>query len=402
MHDPLDDVPVTVVPDRTLRVKIIDACGLACTFCHNEGTPVATDNTGRPPDAYTGTPGRSGRVSIYLATNGADFLPQRIPADTDFALALAAVRGSLPINEVHFTGGEPTLHPDLPGLIRIARRLDLTVGLTSNGENGAAVLPACAEAGLDRINLPVFGTTPDELAAVQAPRLASPRLAARKLDALTDTIETACTWRRQGAHRDRGEVYVRAAVAILLSVVHSRRRWRWRLSGAAGAGCCQGLRRHFSQCAPGDPAVLPSGQVRRGMSHPFRVAEEMQLSLGGELPQQVLQPEHVHCPVGARVLVEAQLVVLVRVAERRVHPAAVAGGDHSPRRVEASAVRVPGVLAPGEPDAIHDPGPRDQLPVGVRIVLVEAVRAELHPVGIGPCGVPDSPTAVGRFQRPQT
>ena len=123
----------------------------------------------RPPDAYTGTPGRSGRVSIYLATNGADFLPQRIPADSDFALALAAVRGSLPINEVHFTGGEPTLHPDLPGLIRIARRLDLTVGLTSNGENGAAVLPTCAEAGLDRINLSVFGSTPDELAAVQAP-----------------------------------------------------------------------------------------------------------------------------------------------------------------------------------------------------------------------------------------
>lgn len=187
----MHDVPVTVVPDRTLRVKIIDACGLACTFCHNEGTPVTTDNTGRPPDAFTGTPGRSGRVSIYLATNGADFLPQRIRADADFALALAAVRGSLPLNEVHFTGGEPTLHPDLPELIRIARRLDLTVGLTSNGENGQAVLPECAEAGLDRINLSVFGTTPDELAAVQSPRLASPRLAARKLDALADTIETA-------------------------------------------------------------------------------------------------------------------------------------------------------------------------------------------------------------------
>ncbi len=53
------------------------------------------------------------------------------------------------------------------------------------------MLPECAEAGLDRINLPVFGTTPDELAAVQAPRLASPRLAARKLDA------------PHGHHRDR-------------------------------------------------------------------------------------------------------------------------------------------------------------------------------------------------------
>lgn len=190
MHDQ-EHLPVEVNPDRTLRVKIIDACGLACSFCHNEGTPVTTDNTGRSAAEFIGTPGRSGRVSIYLKTNGADFLPARITADPEFALALAAVRGSLPTNEVHFTGGEPTLHPELPGLIRIARRLGLTVGLTSNGENGAAVLPEAAAAGLDRINLSVFGTTPGELAAVQAPRLSSPRLAARKLAALAQTIEVA-------------------------------------------------------------------------------------------------------------------------------------------------------------------------------------------------------------------
>lgn len=184
-------VPVTVMPDRTLRVKIIDACGLACTFCHNEGTPVAADSPGWAAGEFTGTPGRSERVSIYLRTNGADFLPARIAADADFALALAAVRGSLPTSEVHFTGGEPTLHPQLPDLIRIARRLGLTVGLTSNGENGAATMAACAEAGLDRVNLSVFGTTPEELAAVQAPRLASPKLAARKLAALGASIEAA-------------------------------------------------------------------------------------------------------------------------------------------------------------------------------------------------------------------
>ncbi|MEU3216466.1 radical SAM protein [Streptomyces sp. NPDC006971] len=189
--DNLSNLPVEVRPDRTLRVKIIDACGLACSFCHNEGTPVATDNAHRPADQFTGIPGRSGRVSIYLRTNGADFLPARIAADAEFALALAAVRGALPTTEVHLTGGEPTLHPDLPGLIAIARRLGLTVGLTSNGEAGAAVLPAAAAAGLDRINLSVFGTTPEELAAVQGPRLASPKLAERKLAALDATIEAA-------------------------------------------------------------------------------------------------------------------------------------------------------------------------------------------------------------------
>jgi len=83
-------LPVEIRPDRTLRVKIIDACGLACTFCHNEGTPVSTDNAGRQTGQFAGTPGKSGRVSIYLATNGASFLAARIDPDPDFATALAA------------------------------------------------------------------------------------------------------------------------------------------------------------------------------------------------------------------------------------------------------------------------------------------------------------------------
>ncbi|WP_046724611.1 radical SAM protein [Streptomyces xiamenensis] len=187
----LTGLPVSVVPDRTVRVKVIDACGLACGFCHNEGTPVAADNAGRQPGEYIGSPGKSGRVSIYLRTNGASFLPARIEPSTDFALALAALRGSVETDEVHFTGGEPTLHPRLPDLVAQARRLGLTVGLTSNGENGAAVLKDCAKAGLDRVNLSVFGTTADELAAVQAPRLGSVKLAERKITALHATIDAA-------------------------------------------------------------------------------------------------------------------------------------------------------------------------------------------------------------------
>jgi cyclic pyranopterin phosphate synthase len=184
-------LPVEVRPDRTLRVKVIDACGLACTFCHNEGTPVAADNAGREAGRFSGTPGASGRVSIYLAANGAAFLPRRIDPDADFATALAAMRGSIATDEVHLTGGEPTLHPRLPELVDVAHRLGLTVGITSNGENGAAMVEDCAKAGLDRINVSVFGTTAEELAAVQAPRLASVKLAERKLRAVHATVESA-------------------------------------------------------------------------------------------------------------------------------------------------------------------------------------------------------------------
>jgi cyclic pyranopterin phosphate synthase len=57
----------------------------------------------------------------------------------------------------------------------------LPVGPTSNGENGAAAMEECAKAGLDRVNLSVFATTADELAAVQASRFGSVRLAERKI-----------------------------------------------------------------------------------------------------------------------------------------------------------------------------------------------------------------------------
>ncbi|KWW98763.1 hypothetical protein LI90_392 [Carbonactinospora thermoautotrophica] len=184
-------LPVEVRPDRTLRVKILDSCGLTCTFCHNEGTPVVADNRDRGPAGFIASGGRSGRVSLYLSTNGANFLPARIEPDEDYALALAAMRGALDLEEVHLTGGEPTLHPRLPELVAMARELGFTVGITSNGENGAAVIPACAKAGLDRINLSVFGTTPEELAAVQHPRYRSASLAKRKIDALRRTIDTA-------------------------------------------------------------------------------------------------------------------------------------------------------------------------------------------------------------------
>lgn len=189
-RSPTPSVPVHVTPDRTLRVKILDACGLACTFCHNEGTPVTIDNRTRP-GGYTPR-GRSGRVSIYTPTNGVRFVATTIRPGPDFTDALARLCDAFGFAEVHYTGGEPTLHPRLPDLVDNAHRLGLTVAMTSNGENGSAVIGDAAAAGLDRVNFSVFGTTPSELAAVQGERFADQTRAQRKLDALESSI-AACT-----------------------------------------------------------------------------------------------------------------------------------------------------------------------------------------------------------------
>lgn len=181
-------VPVRVSLDRTLRVKVIDACGMTSPFCHNEGTPVSTDN--RPGQPLTST-GPSGRTSLYLASNGARFLSAPIHPDPAFATAHSRLRDALGFNEVHLTGGEPTLHPQLPQLIRLARQAGYRVSVTSNGENGTRTLPACAEAGLDHVNFSIFGTTPEELAQVRAPRLRSPRLAASKIAAVEKSLQAS-------------------------------------------------------------------------------------------------------------------------------------------------------------------------------------------------------------------
>jgi GTP 3',8-cyclase len=180
-----DGLPIHVEQDRTLRVKIIDACGLTCNFCHNEGTPVAADRRGT---AAAGS--GSNRVSIYLATNQARFVPRRIEPDAAFRTALCRLKDAVDFHEVHLTGGEPTLHPRLAEHICIAGGLGLKVSITSNGENGARVLADCAAAGLSRINFSIFGTNAKELAQVQHQSFVIARAQA-KIAALHQAIEQA-------------------------------------------------------------------------------------------------------------------------------------------------------------------------------------------------------------------
>ncbi|MBU7597394.1 radical SAM protein [Streptomyces sp. P38-E01] len=183
-------VPVTISTDRTLRVKVIDACGMTCTFCHNEGTPVSADNRTHQIGAFAPT-GPSGRVSIYAATNGSSFLSAPVFPDEAFRQALTQLRQALDFDEVHLTGGEPTLHPRLPQIVALAKEAGYEVSVTSNGENGGRTLASCADAGLDHVNFSIFGTTPEELAQVQNTRYRRPALAQRKIAALDASIQLA-------------------------------------------------------------------------------------------------------------------------------------------------------------------------------------------------------------------
>lgn len=170
--------------DNTLRVKILDKCGMTCTFCHNEGTPVMSDSGFQKK-----------RVSIYANKNDIPFEQADISEqDSDiFTSALVDLKEAGLASELHWTGGEPTLSRSLVGLTRNAVDAGYSIKMTSNGQSGARQLSELKEAGLEGINFSIFGTTPEELAATQAPVFKDNlKLASLRMQKMGEAMIAAC------------------------------------------------------------------------------------------------------------------------------------------------------------------------------------------------------------------
>ena len=186
-YQDLREEEAAVVPtlevDDTLRIKVLDRCGMTCFFCHNEGTPVMNP---------TGL--QAARVSIYSSFNAIPFTQTDI-LQTDegsFSSALTALRDAGIAKEVHWTGGEPTLAKQLPVLTHVARLAGYSVKMTSNGQSGERGLAELANAGLSGINFSIFGTTPDELARTQGEKFQHDLgLAANRLAQMDAAMQTA-------------------------------------------------------------------------------------------------------------------------------------------------------------------------------------------------------------------
>jgi len=150
---------------------------MACAFCHNEGTPVRQNN--------------SDRVSIFELANGVNFIPGEMSNDDNLRETLIALKNELELDELHLTGGEPTLNKDIEKIIQTANELDLRVKLTTNGETGATGIKKCIDAGISGINFSIFGATPEEYSAIQAGHAKNPKNAEHKLNMLNEAINEA-------------------------------------------------------------------------------------------------------------------------------------------------------------------------------------------------------------------
>lgn len=143
----------TQILDTSIRIKVNNDCQWACKFCHNEGTEV---------------PGNQGkRVSVFLDSSTFE-LPMvgNMPYTTALMERLTLLRKS-GVNEVHLTGGEPTLHPDLPKIVEGLTSTGFVVKMTTNGQAKPEMIPQLVKAGLKGITFSILSFDPQEFLKTQ-------------------------------------------------------------------------------------------------------------------------------------------------------------------------------------------------------------------------------------------
>ncbi|MCA1727763.1 MAG: GTP 3',8-cyclase MoaA, partial [Actinobacteria bacterium] len=106
-----------------LRVSVIDRCNLRCTYC--------------------------------MPADGLVWLPSEMLLTVEEIERVVSLFAGMGVNEVKLTGGEPTVRPDLPQIVRRLRLANPAVDLsiTTNGFLLERLAVSLKEAGLDRVTV---------------------------------------------------------------------------------------------------------------------------------------------------------------------------------------------------------------------------------------------------------
>lgn len=119
----------------SMRVKLHVPCQWACSWCHMEGN--------HDSDSIKN--------------------PQELVA------MLAPLKDQYGIDEVHLTGGEPSIHPQVVEHITALTHAGYIVKMTTNGQTKLSRYVECIDAGLQEMNLSIHTLDPRALGALMNP-----------------------------------------------------------------------------------------------------------------------------------------------------------------------------------------------------------------------------------------
>lgn len=130
-----------VPPLTQLYVYVTDACNCSCQHCW----------------IFSGFGAAKKKTTHHLAPD-------------IFEAAVAEAR-PLGLSSVKWTGGEPTIHPDLPALLRLQKKLGLSGRLETNGlEVTPALAKLLRESGVTTVAVSLDGSTPETHDAIRGIR----------------------------------------------------------------------------------------------------------------------------------------------------------------------------------------------------------------------------------------
>lgn len=117
------------------RLKLHTPCQWTCHFCHMEGN----------------------RHSSSIRDAGAQ------------EKALLGFREKFGFTDVHYTGGEPSIHPQVVNYVKIAKQLGFTVKMTTNAQTKIKIYQDLVAAGLSEFNVSIHTLDGETLSRLMTP-----------------------------------------------------------------------------------------------------------------------------------------------------------------------------------------------------------------------------------------
>ena len=119
-----------------LRISVTDRCNFRCLYC--------------------------------MPLEGMEWLPKRDILSYEEITEIVRQLAPLGLRRLRITGGEPTIRPDLPALVRQLRAIPgiQDIALSTNGVKLPQLARALREAGLDRVNMSADSLREDRIIAI--------------------------------------------------------------------------------------------------------------------------------------------------------------------------------------------------------------------------------------------